>query len=213
MNSSASRSRALPFSPSSIGRKTAFVTNDKSEIVYRRMGLPDAVAGEFQHQAAVVLRELVAAGAALGWVDPPDSDEVSELMTGIARSASVGDACLVSAWADDRLAGMGYWCRYARPTHRPHADVEKVAVATAFQGLGVGRGLMTELIAGARAAGIEVLTLDFRGDNERAANLYRSLGFREYGRLPQFVAVGERRFDKVLYLRDLRARGRAESAG
>lgn len=168
------------------------------------MGVADAAAGEFQQQVVSLLRDLVAAGAALGWVHPPAADEVSELMSEVARSASVGDGCLVSAWTEDRLAGMGYWSRYVRPTHRPHADVEKVAVATAFQGRGVGRGLMTELIEGARAADIEVLTLDFRGDNERAAGLYKSLGFREYGRLPRFVAVGDRRFDKVLYMLDLR---------
>lgn len=63
---------------------------------------------------------------------------------------------------------------------------------------------MTELISTAVSAGIEVLTLDFRGDNVRAAKLYQSLGFTEYGRLPRFVAVGAARYDKVLYALDLR---------
>jgi ribosomal protein S18 acetylase RimI-like enzyme len=49
-----------------------------------------------------------------------------------------------------------------------------------------------------------VLTLDTRGDDDRALTLYRSLGFSEYGRLTDFVAVGERRYDKVFYALDLR---------
>ena len=49
-----------------------------------------------------------------------------------------------------------------------------------------------------------MLTLDARGDNAKALELYRRLGFREYGRLPDFVAVGERRYDKVFYMLDFR---------
>lgn len=60
------------------------------------------------------------------------------------------------------------------------------------------------MIADARAAGIEVLTLDARGDNNAALGLYASLGFTEYGRLPDFVAVGDRRYDKVFCMLDLR---------
>jgi ribosomal protein S18 acetylase RimI-like enzyme len=164
------------------------------------------LAGEadFAGRAAALLRGLVAGGAALGWVDPPDAGEVAALLRDVAAAGERGDACLTGVWIGPELAALGYWQRYARPTHRPHADVEKVAVAPDCQGRGVGRLLMTELIRSASRAGIEVLTLDFRGDNERAARLYQSLGFAEYGRLPRFVAVGTARYDKVLYARDLR---------
>ena len=111
---------------------------------------------------------------------------------------------LVAATEDGRLLGLGYWRRYDRPTHRPHADVEKVAVDPDHQGRGLGRRLMTELVAAARDAHIEVLTLDQRGDNTRAAALYESLGFRLYGRLERFVAVGDQRWDKLFYALDLR---------
>ncbi len=161
----------------------------------------------FTGRAAAMLRRLVAGGAALGWVDPPEPGEVAALLRDVAAAGEHGDACLAAAWAGDGLAGLGYWRRYARPTHRPHADIEKVAVDPACQGRGIGRLLMTELISAAAGAGIEVLTLDFRGDNERAARLYRSLGFTEYGRLPRFVAVGPARYDKVCYARNLRQHG------
>jgi GNAT superfamily N-acetyltransferase len=166
---------------------------------------------EFTGQAATLLRCLVAGGAALGWVDPPEPGEVAGLLREVAVASQDGDACLVAAWAGASLAGLGYWQRYARPTHRPHADIQKVAVAPACQRRGVGRLLMTTLISSAVRAGIEILTLDFRGDNESAARLYRSLGFTEYGRLPRFVAVGPTRYDKVLYARDLREHGHYET--
>ncbi|MFE3993083.1 GNAT family N-acetyltransferase [Streptomyces goshikiensis] len=93
---------------------------------------------------------------------------------------------------------------FAGAVHRMLADLEKLAVDFAAQGRGVGRALTAALVEDARAAGIEVLTLDVRGDNANALALYRSLGFSEYGRLPGFVAVGERRYDKVFFMLYLR---------
>lgn len=158
----------------------------------------------FVPAAHALLAGLVAAGAALGWVEPPRREEVAGLLDEVRRAAAAGDAALRAAYLDGRLAGLGYWRRYQRPTHRPHADLEKLAVAPHAAGRGVGRVLTRALIDDARDAGVEVLTLDARGDNARALNLYRSLGFTEYGRLPAFVAVGDRRYDKVLCMLDLR---------
>ncbi|WP_250297853.1 GNAT family N-acetyltransferase [Streptomyces sp. NBC_01267] len=165
------------------------------------------LAARFAESAHRILADLVRGGAALGWVDPPSPAEVAELLAGVASTAQVGDAALRAAYLDRRLVGLGYWLRYARPTHRPHADVEKIAVDAAAHGHGIGRALTAALISDAREAGIEVLTLDARGDNVPAQRLYQSLGFTEYGRLPDFVAVGESRFDKVFYMLDFRLQG------
>ncbi|MFD7688416.1 GNAT family N-acetyltransferase [Streptomyces sp. NPDC059781] len=161
----------------------------------------------FSESAHQILADLVSGGAALGWVEPPSPDEVAELLGHVVSAVRAGDAALRAAYLDRRLVGLGYWLRYARPTHRPHADLEKIAVEAAAHGRGVGRALTAALIADARKAAIEVLTLDARGDNTHALHLYRSLGFTEYGRLPDFVAVGERRYDKVFYMLDFRRQG------
>ncbi|RAG84113.1 GNAT family N-acetyltransferase [Streptacidiphilus pinicola] len=162
--------------------------------------LPDGLAADAHRLLATLVRD----GAALGWVEPPSRAEVAALLADVAAAVRAGDAALRVAFLDDRLVGLGYWTRYSRPTHRPHADLEKVAVDPAAQGRGVGRALVSALVEDARAAGIEVLTLDARGDNANALHLYRTLGFTEYGRLPDFVAVGDRRYDKVFCMLDLR---------
>ncbi|MYW18504.1 GNAT family N-acetyltransferase [Streptomyces sp. SID2955] len=158
----------------------------------------------FTESAHQILGDLVRGGAALGWIEPPSRDDVAELLGRVVSAVQAGDAALRAAYLDRRLVGLGYWLRYTRPTHRPHADLEKIAVEAAAHGRGVGRRLTAALIADAREQGIEVLTLDARGDNTNALQLYRSLGFTEYGRLPDFVAVGEHRYDKVFYMLDLR---------
>ncbi|WP_079054125.1 GNAT family N-acetyltransferase [Streptomyces graminilatus] len=163
----------------------------------------------FAESAHRILADLVGGGAALGWVEPPSRDEVAELLGHVVSAARAGDAALRVACLDRRLVGLGYWLRYARPTHRPHADLEKIAVDASAHGRGVGRALTAALINDAREAGIEVLTLDARGDNTNALRLYRSLGFTEYGRLPDFVAVGQHRYDKVFCMLDFRRRQRS----
>ncbi|AKU18538.1 hypothetical protein VV02_01410 [Luteipulveratus mongoliensis] len=159
---------------------------------------------DFTDQAAILLQTLVADGAALGWTSPPSRAEVADLLWEVVDDGPK-DARLVIASVDDRLAGMGFWRRYLRPTYRPHADLEKVAVSLDFRRRGVARSLVEELVLTATDAGVEMLTLDFRGDNLGAEQLYLSCGFREYGRLPHFVAPDDvHRLDRVLHVRDLR---------
>lgn len=166
----------------------------------RPADLTTAVLGE----ASVLLQDLVRDGAALGWVEPPSDAEVVAVLRGVATDGVRGDAALVTAWAADGLVGLGWWRRHDRPTHRPHADLEKLAVNPRHQGRGAGRALVADLVATARGAGVEVLTLDLRGDNVRAERLYASLGFARYGLLERFVAVRESRYDQVLMALDLR---------
>ncbi len=158
----------------------------------------------FAGELAALFRTLVEHGAALGWVEPPDPVEIAALVADLGTAQRAGDADAQVAYRDDDLVGFGYWQRYQRPTHRPHADLEKVAVSRDAQGNGIGRALTERLVGSARAAGIEVLTLDVRGDNEVARSIYERLGFTRYGLLPGFGAVGERRYDKAFYALDLR---------
>ena len=161
--------------------------------------------------ATRLLADLVAQGAALGWVEPPSAAEVTALLREVVVAAGPGDAALAVVAAGEELHGLGWWRRYSRPTHRVQADLERVAVRSDAQGAGLGRALTTMLVEQARAAGIEQLTLDLRGDNAAALHLYESLGFRVYGRLPEFVAVDRDRFEKVFCVLDLRTGAAGEA--
>ncbi|NYJ74548.1 GNAT family N-acetyltransferase [Allobranchiibius huperziae] len=154
-------------------------------------------------QSTRLLGDLITRGAALGWLTPPPRAEVAALLSRIA-TADEGDAALLVARHEGHLAGFGYWERYARPTIARHADLTLLAVGDTWQGAGVGRRLCGELVATARRAGVEKLTVDFRDDNVRAQSLYESVGFRRYGVLGDFIVAGGRRFDKMMYVLDLR---------
>jgi DNA-binding MarR family transcriptional regulator/GNAT superfamily N-acetyltransferase len=59
------------------------------------------------------------------------------------------------------------------------AEVKRMWVHPAARGLGVGRRLLSELEAAARARGVEVLRLDTNRTLHEAITLYRSAGFTE----------------------------------
>jgi ADP-ribose pyrophosphatase YjhB (NUDIX family)/ribosomal protein S18 acetylase RimI-like enzyme len=157
-------------------------------------GLDDPLA---RVAVGTLLRDAVAAGAALGWVQPPEQTDVETLLGSLLAAVATGDAGLAVAWDEGQLVGFGYWRRYERPTHRPHADLERLVVRADRRGRGFGRLLLRELLTSAASADVEVLTLDVRGDNTDAIALYESAGFATYGRLPGFVAVRDKRWDKV----------------
>ncbi|TQS41481.1 GNAT family N-acetyltransferase [Cryptosporangium phraense] len=147
---------------------------------------------------------IVLGGGAIGWASPPTRAEFDEWLAEVVGAVRDGEAVAVLAGGvGGAVAGFGYWRRYARPTLRVNADVEKVFVAAADQGQGIGERLVSLLVESARQAGIETLTLDARGDNVGAVRLYERLGFTRYGHLPAFVAVGPYRYDQVLLAKRL----------
>ncbi len=139
---------------------------------------------------------MAAAGGAVGWLEVPAPEDVRAWADTLEHA--------VFAYDGDRLVGSGSWSRHAYAVLRQNAEVRKVMVHPDARGQGVGRLVTAALVEDARAAGVEVLTLDCRGNNHGALRLYASLGFVVSGRRPDHIAVGDERFDQVLLHLDLR---------
>jgi ribosomal-protein-alanine acetyltransferase len=78
------------------------------------------------------------------------------------------------------------------PRGSGQADIQTIAVAPLARRTGLGRSLMTELIAEAQARGAAEIFLEVRADNPGAEALYSSLGFNRIG-----VRVGYYQPDNV----------------
>ena len=70
------------------------------------------------------------------------------------------------------------------------ARLYSIAVDPAMRGRGIGAALLADAEAVARAAGAAALRLEVRIDNAAAIALYRSLGYREFGRHGGYYADG-----------------------
>ncbi|HSP38627.1 MAG TPA: N-acetyltransferase [Frankiaceae bacterium] len=151
--------------------------------------LDEALAEEIH---AVVV-DVVTSGGAVGWGTPPDRPACDAW---VAQVLTEGGS-LVVARVDGRVAALGTWSRLPAEVLAHNGEIRRVMVHRSARGLGLGRRVTMALIDSARAAGVEQLLCDVRGNNHAAVALYLSLGFREYGRLPDFLAVGKHRFDRV----------------
>jgi [ribosomal protein S18]-alanine N-acetyltransferase len=91
----------------------------------------------------------------------------------------------VSARTGDTLVGYGGISRLGR-TPPFEYEVHTIGVDPAYQGQGIGRRLLEELL---RFADGGVVYLEVRTDNEVAIGLYRSMGFRQIGLRRRYYRV------------------------
>ena len=166
--------------------------------------LPGSVEAPLLDAVHRVVGAVMRLGGAVGWVDAPDRAETAGWLAGIAAEVKAGRTRMALLELDGRVAALGRWTRYAKDTVAVNAEVLQVMVHPDARGRGLARRLVAALVEDARAKRVETLTLDVRGNNHAAMALYESLGFEVYGRLPDFVAVGDERWDRVLYRLDLR---------
>lgn len=88
------------------------------------------------------------------------------------------------AFVDGVFAGS---CSFApnsdriRYRHRCHVGI---SLYREFWGMGIGTALMSEILAGAKAAGFEQAELDVVAANAPAVGLYQKLGFVSIGTMP-----------------------------
>lgn len=78
-----------------------------------------------------------------------------------------------------RVDGESAGCVLLHPLDDDAGEVKRLYVRDAFRRAGVGRALVGELVAVARAAGYRCLRLDTHSTMTAAQNLYRSFGFVE----------------------------------
>ena len=149
-----------------------------------------------------LVADVVALGGAVGWLQVPPPEETSAWAQGLLES---GARLLVVRDADEVVA-CGAWRRPDPAVLRQNGEIFKVMVRPTARGRGLARLVVSSLVRDADEAGVELLTLDARGNNHAALDLYSSLGFVVTGRRPDAIAVGQERFDQLLLHLDLRTR-------
>ncbi len=155
---------------------------------------------ELRNAVHRVLHDVVADGGAVGYLDPPDRAQTDAWLDDVLADAATGDGALVVATVDGTVQAMGTWRRERSPVFRTSAEVGKVMAHPDARGLGLGRRVVSALVDDARDRDQELHTLGVRGNNHGTIQLYEELGFREYGRLPNRIVVGDDRFDDVKML-------------
>jgi len=132
--------------------------------------------------------------------DPPDAAEMARRLQQVRER---GLPCLV-AEVEGRVAGYAYAAPYRpRPAYRFTVE-NSVYVHPAHQRKGLGRLLLTELIAACEAAGCrQMVAVIGDGRNAASIGLHEALGFRRVGVLRSVGFKFGRWVDTVLMQRPL----------
>ncbi|GAB4084412.1 GNAT family N-acetyltransferase [Myceligenerans cantabricum] len=95
----------------------------------------------------------------------------------------VARKAMLVAEADGAVVGYASFAAWRAKEGYRYSVEDSVYVAPGQQGKGVGRALLTELVAAARASGAHRMYADIEAGNATSIGLHESLGFRRVGLL------------------------------
>ena len=135
---------------------------------------------------AAVLVDCVEGGASVSFMAPFTHDEAREFFESIEPDIAAGARVLLAALLEDKVVGT-VQVAAAWPPNQPHrADVAKLLVRRSARNRGIGRLLMQQAEAEARAQGWTLLVLDtVTGDP--AERLYERMDWTKVGVIPNFA--------------------------
>jgi GNAT superfamily N-acetyltransferase len=147
---------------------------------------------------AEVLVACVNDGASVSYLPPLTAGVARGFWRRKASEVATGGRILLAAWTNGMLAGC-VTLDLATPPNQPHrADVQKLLVHPAGRRRGLARALMRRLEQEAARSGRTLLTLDTRA-GDTAEVLYRSEGWIEAGRIPDYAMNADGTFCETVY--------------
>lgn len=141
-------------------------------------------------------------GGGFGWLTVPDRDVLERYWKGVLV---VPERYLFVARLDGVICGSS---QLIRPPRNNEAQSHSAQITTSFiapwaRGHHLSRLLTTTMLRRAKADGLKTVNLDVRETQTAAINLYRSLGFTEFGRHPHYAEVKGQPVAGLYFTRDL----------
>lgn len=137
-------------------------------------------------EMVALLADAVEDGASVGFVLPHALAEYERHWDDVAAAVTAGRSEVLVAERDGRIAGAVQLTPCLRPNGRHRAEVQKLLVLRPARRAGLGAALMREVEALAVGRGHRLLLLDTRSDSA-AERLYRRLGWRAFGSVPDYA--------------------------
>ena len=150
-----------------------------------------------------LLKDTVNGGVPMGFLPPLTRDEARDYWLSLRPELQAGSRLVLAAFDAYGIVGSGQLLLSPWRNSRHRAELQKIFVATALRGRGVGRLLMTAFHAVARQHGRSLLLLNTRR-GEPAEKFYKGLGYGEVGVIPGWtVGPQGERYDHVTLYQEL----------
>ncbi|MBO3832463.1 MAG: GNAT family N-acetyltransferase [Candidatus Brockarchaeota archaeon] len=112
-----------------------------------------------------------------------EAEWLAELLANIEKGRTIG----VVAEVDGKVVGNSEVTRGTGS--QGHVGFLGVGVAREYRDLGIGTRMLKTLIEESRRIGLRLLVLDVYAMNARARHVYKKLGFREAGTVPNMACT------------------------
>lgn len=139
-----------------------------------------------------ILRDSVANGASVGFMDWNTQADFEGFWRGIAAEASAGRILLFVARDDSGIVGTAQLHPVGKPNQPHRAEIAKVLVHSRARRRGIGEALMRAAEVAALALGRDLLVLD-TDEAGAARRLYNRLGWIEVGTIPRYALMPDGR--------------------
>ncbi len=137
-------------------------------------------------QLGELLSDSVAQGASIGFLPPLSQADANTYWQAIISDLEAEQRVLLVALHDDQIVGSVQLELPSKANASHRAEVQKLLVHSQFQRRGIAQQLMQQLEIIAQTQGRWLLVLDTR-QGDKAESLYRKLGYREAGAIPNFA--------------------------
>jgi ribosomal protein S18 acetylase RimI-like enzyme len=141
---------------------------------------------------AEILRDCVANGASVGFMDWNTAADYAAFWSGIAEEVEAGRTVLFVARDETGLVGTAQLQLIGKPNQPHRAEIAKVLVHSRARRRGLGEALMRAAEDAARRAKRDLLVLDTE-ENGAARRLYSRLGWTEVGTIPRYALMPDGR--------------------
>ena len=153
----------------------AFTSKSGTDVILRPLQWSDL------DDVLTLINELVEEEAMIGQDKPTTRDQQVDRQAETMKDVESNRSVVIIAEADGKAVGMANARK--RGGRLSHTAGLGVFVQGTYRDQGIGSEMMKELEAQAKRVGVEVLYLEVYSISP-AVELYRRLGYTEYGRLP-----------------------------
>lgn len=141
---------------------------------------------------ADILRDCVANGASVGFMDWNTPADYAAFWSEVAAEVAAGRTILFAARDGKEIVGTAQLQLVGKPNQPHRAEIAKVLVHSRARRRGLGEALMQAAETAARQAKRDLLVLD-TDENGAARRLYRRLGWTEVGTIPRYALMPDGR--------------------
>ena len=141
---------------------------------------------------AEILRDSVANGASVGFMNWSTAADYERFWRDVAAGIEGGQVILLAARHDDGIVGTAQLHLIGKPNQPHRAEIAKVLVHSRARRQGIGEALMRQAETIAREKGRDLLVLD-TDEHSAARRLYNRLGWTEIGTSPRYALMPDGR--------------------